>query len=151
MRLDKQFFEKYQKPILWLANSFIGKLVFQFEKMGHELREWQKIDRITPNSIRYKNKDNSYTEQFFGRNEYALKLAPLVWWLPIELFEEGIDGGKGILKPAYQLALIALFLKAPKGLPLLGLTTTDFYSDAGQDTGGTVDGGLLYAEAKPTL
>jgi len=126
MKIDKKFFKKYQKPILWLANSFIGKKFFQFEKMGHELRKGEKINRITANSIRYKNKDNSYTEQFFGRNEYALKLAPLVWWMPIEL-ESGEF--KSILKPIYQLILIALFIKFPKGLPLLGLsTTTDFYS-----------------------
>jgi len=139
MRINKEFFQEYQRPILWLANSFIGKFIFKFEYMGHQLRKGRKIDRITHNSIRYKNTDNSYTEQFFGRNEYALKLAPLVWWLPIELFEEGLNGGKSLLRPAYQLALIALLLKLPKGLPLLGLTTTDFYPDASAEST-SVDG-----------
>ena len=120
MILDKQFFQKYQKPILWLANSFIGEFVFKFKQIGNELRKEEKIDKITPNSIRYKNKDNSYTEQFFGRNEYALRLAPLVWWLPIELKSGEFES---ILRPVYQLALIALFIKFPRGLPLLGLTT----------------------------
>lgn len=139
MKIDKQFFKKYQRLILWLANSFLGKLIFQFEKMGHELRSGEKIDRITPNSIRYKNKNNSYTEQFFSRNEYALKLAPLVWWIPIELITEGLNGGKAILRPVYQLALIALFLKIPQGIPLLGLTTADFYPDADPEST-SVDG-----------
>ena len=139
MKMDKQFFKKYQKPILWLANSFLGKIVFQFEKMGHELRKGEKIDRITPNSICYKNKDNSYTEQFFGRNEYALKLSPFLWWLSIVAWQREKEI---VLRPAWQLVLIALFLKLPRGLPLLGLTTTDFYPDA--TTGNTTISGSVY-------
>lgn len=142
MKIDKKFFKKYEKPILWFINTWVGKKFFQVERMGHKLRKGEKIDRITPNSIRYKNKDNSYTEQFFSRNEYALKLAPLVWWLPIELITEGLNGGKALLRPAYQLALIALFLKAPKGLPLLGLTTTDFFPAAGENS--PVDGYAMF-------
>jgi hypothetical protein len=88
---DKFWFNKHQSKLLWLANSFIGKYIFQFKKMGHYLDPNKKIDRITPNSVRQFNGNilrkgkirAEYTEHFFNRNEYARKLYFMLlpmWW-----------------------------------------------------------------------
>ncbi len=75
---DKYWFTKHQRKLLWLANSMVGKYIFQFEKMGHKLYKDKKIVRITPSSIahitEYSDNEVKITEQFFARNEYSKKL-----------------------------------------------------------------------------
>lgn len=73
---DKYWFQKHQSKILWLANSWIGKYIFQFKKMGHYLEN--HIVKITPNSVAeflsVKGDEIELKEHFFNYNEYAKKL-----------------------------------------------------------------------------
>ena len=73
---DKYWFAKHQNKLLWLANSWIGKYIFQFKKMGHHLEN--RIVKITPYSvgevISIKGEEVEIKEHFFSRNEYARKL-----------------------------------------------------------------------------
>ena len=46
---SKEWFEKYNKQLWWVANSLIGQLVFRFRKFGHYTEN--KIVKITPNSV----------------------------------------------------------------------------------------------------
>lgn len=86
---DKFWFTRHQRKLLWLANSRIGKYIFQFNKMGHHLEN--RVIKITPNSvaelIKIKDKEIELKEHFFIRNEYALKLyyvlLPLWWFMHI--------------------------------------------------------------------
>ena len=73
---DKFWFKKHQKKLLWLANSWLGKYIFCFKKMGHYLEN--KIVKITPFSVGEELSDGQIREHFFGRNEYARKL---YWYL----------------------------------------------------------------------
>lgn len=94
---DKIWFAKHQSKILWLANSWIGKYVFQFKKMGHYLDKNKKIAKITPYSVAQYNGlklvdeewQEEYTEQFFSRNEYARKLYFVLYplWLAMHVWD----------------------------------------------------------------
>lgn len=97
---DKHWFAKHQRSLLWLANSWLGPLVFRFRKMGHHLVPGKRIVRLTPESVhqelgvrrtktRMTGKQKrgilvtTFRAQFFSRNEYARKLYVALlpmWW-----------------------------------------------------------------------
>lgn len=91
---DKEWFIKHQSKLLWLANSWLGKYIFQFKKMGHYLTS--PIVKITPCSVTelvsIKNieiGEVELKEHFFGRNEYARKLyfALLPMWYVMHIWD----------------------------------------------------------------
>ncbi|MFA6048273.1 MAG: hypothetical protein WC737_05710 [Parcubacteria group bacterium] len=137
--IDLKFFERHQKILVWLANTWLGRLIFQFEKMGHKPTKYGKIIKITPQSIvhsqglvwdkKTKNLQELKTEQFFSRYEYALKLRPWLFWLPSVAWET--DKGLAILRPA--LACFLIFF-AKEFLPFLALTTDTFNPVAGANS-----------------
>lgn len=122
---DKYWFDRHQRKLLWLANSILGKYIFQFNRMGHYLDN--KIIKITPNSvgelISFDGKKVQIKEHFFSRNEYARKL---YWYLlPVWYFMHTWD------------TLIANTLKQPQ--LNFGFDTLTTYPDANAG-GTTVDG-----------
>ncbi len=74
---DKFWFEKHQRKLLWVANSWIGKkYIFRFGKRGHNVKN--RIVKITPNSVAEFISTNGEVvelkEHFFIRNFYAQRL-----------------------------------------------------------------------------
>ena len=88
---DKYWFSKHESKLLWLANSWAGKYIFRFKKMGHSLSN--KIVKITPNSVGefvdFKDGKATIKEHFFSRNEYARKLyfALLPMWYTMHTWD----------------------------------------------------------------
>lgn len=84
---DKFWFQKHQSKILWLANSWLGKYIFQFRKMGHYLEN--PIVKITPCSVAERLEDGQIREHFFVRNEYARKLYFYLYpiWLTMHIWD----------------------------------------------------------------
>lgn len=81
---DEQWFKRNQKILLWFANSFFGKMVFRYKKMGLELEKGVPITKITPNSVAqyiWFQGRIQIREHFFVHNDYALKLR--FWLYPI--------------------------------------------------------------------
>ena len=110
--INKEFFKKYQTIIKWLFSHC--QWIFQAEKMGHELHRNWKLLSVYPNGVTYEFPIPYYDSrrkewrlwretQFFGRNEYALKLQKFLWWLPAHV---GYDWRT--LEPIFQPAFVGL-------------------------------------------
>lgn len=88
---DKSWFQKHQSKLIWLANSWLGKYVFQFDKLGH-FPEY-RIVKITPSSIgeiiKARGTQVTIREYFFGFNAYARKLYFYLYpvWLLMHLWD----------------------------------------------------------------
>ncbi len=91
---SKEWFEKYNKIICYVANSFLGEWIFGFKKMGHDVKKYGEICDMFPNAVRHKQRllydfekhqfEQEYVMQFFVRNEYALRLQKIfypIWFL----------------------------------------------------------------------
>ena len=78
---DKYWFNKHQGKLLWLANSFIGKYIFRFKKMGHYIEN--NIVKITPNSVTelvgIEGGKIEVKEHFFSHNKYAYRLRNILY------------------------------------------------------------------------
>ena len=101
-KIDKKFFEKYQKILLWVINTPIGRWFFGVEKMGHRVKG-EKITAIFPNAIQtvigYEGIRVKYKTQFFNRPEDGIKVGKVLFWMPVGEFHRGL-----VLRPAFQLA-----------------------------------------------
>ena len=88
---DQAWFNKHQQKLVWLVNSWLGRLIFRYRKIGHY--PTNKIVKITPNSIAefmgVKNGRIELKEHFFARNEYARKLYFVL--LPVWYFMHAWD------------------------------------------------------------
>ena len=129
----KEWFKKYNKQLCWLANSFIGNIVFKFTKMGHDLKKYGKITEIHPNAITHKQRllynfekrkiEQEYTTQFFSRNEYALRLQKVFYpiWLLFHCWDILIANK---FKPAWNLGFDTLteYPVAGSNSPVDGVT-----------------------------
>ena len=114
---SKEWFKKYNRQLCWLANSFIGDWLFKFTKYGHDLVSYGKITGIHPNAITHKRRllynfetrktEQEYTTQFFGRNEYALRLQKVFYpiWLLFHAWDMLIANP---FKPAWNLGFDTL-------------------------------------------
>jgi len=104
--IDKHFFKKHQKALLWVINTRIGRWLFGVEKMGQRA-EGQKIIEVFPNGIKtivgYEGIKVKYRYQFFNKPEYAIRVGKVLFWMPIAEFYRGL-----VLRPAYQLAFILI-------------------------------------------
>lgn len=130
--IDKKFFQKHQKILLWAINTKIGRWLFGVEKMGHRAKG-KKIVGVGTNSIttiKRKTKKKIYLEtQFFCQPEYGIKLSKVFFWLPVAEYKPGFA-----LRPAYQLGFIAALTLVGFHLPILFLITdADRNSNAGGD------------------
>lgn len=132
--IDKNFFAKYQKILLFTINTKIGRWFFSVEKMGHRARG-EKIVEIGPHHIGIIKEKTSrgffVNRQYFCRPEYALKLSKFLFWFPVANFVEGFN-----LRPAWQLVFVALIAFFGFHLPVLFLSTTEYNPPAAGD--GTV-------------
>src|SRR3954470_21351311 len=92
--IDNTFFCRHQKLLLWFANTNLGRWLFAVEKMGHKTKG-RKIDFILPNSIGFitgRQGDGYIIEQqFFSRNEYALRLQRFAFPLAIPQLAVGLS------------------------------------------------------------
>src|SRR4051812_47122981 len=73
--INKEFFLKHQKILLWFCNTSIIRIWFRGIM---QIEEKIILDRILPNSIRWCIKINKrkiyYKEKFFIDNHYAVRL-----------------------------------------------------------------------------
>ena len=129
--IDKKFFEKHQKSILWAINTKIGRWLFGVEKMGHRAKG-KRIVEIGPNyilTIRRRTKKGVYLRtQKFCRPEYGIKLGKVFFWNAVSEFPQGF-----VMRPAYQIAIFIVLniisVKALK-LPFLFGTVSDYNPNA---------------------
>lgn len=103
---DRHWFAKHQGVLLWLANSWLGPLLFRFKKMGHYLIPGRPVALITPHSVHQylgirrtkttktgKQKRGvllpTFQAQFFTKNEYARKLYVYLYpiWLAMHAWD----------------------------------------------------------------
>jgi hypothetical protein len=79
---DKLWFQKYQKLLLYFANTFIGRYILRIQGK-RSLVGKNKIVGITPNAIYWK-KGKTYVAEFRTHNKFSKRLYyafyPL-WWL----------------------------------------------------------------------
>jgi hypothetical protein len=111
--LDRDFFRKYQKQILWFANTRFGKWWLKID-------EQRKLVRITPNhydiEVGRKGKKVKLQGTFYSNNRNARRLNALFAWLPFYAYKRVRYDSEWVLRPVF------------------GLTVTDFYSAAGANS-----------------
>src|SRR3990167_1456966 len=78
---DRNFFQKYQKQLVWLAKVKIGRLILGFDTWINVPKE-KDIVGIYPNSIVWKNKNGSYTHTFWEGNCFSDRLKLILKVLP---------------------------------------------------------------------
>lgn len=117
--IDKIFFEKYQRQILFLVNTKIGRWFF---KIKNDIPEDKLIEKINPNSFTWVNK----TKKGKNKNEYLIerktdfrthakfskRINSLFKWLPFFAYKSQLMNGEWYL------------------VPKIGLTVSTFYPDA---------------------
>jgi hypothetical protein len=129
-----EWFSKYNKWIVRLARlPLIGEFIFSFKKFGHYV-DRKMIISVRPNSVveyvGYKEGRVELREQFFVRNEYALRLQSVFYpiWIMFHIWDI-------ITRPFPQLNL--------------GFDTLEVYPDAGH-TSTTVDGAVTVRSLNET-
>ena len=125
----KEWFAKYNKQLCYVANSFIGDLIFKISKMGHDKKKYGKITEMHPNAITHKQRllydfekketRQEYTTQFFTRNEYALRLQKVFYpiWLLFHAWDMLIANP---FKPAWNLGFDTLTVYSTPGSTVSG-------------------------------
>ena len=84
MVFDNKWFEEHQEKLLWLANlKIFGHWFFCFKFHKIEIGK-NKIEKISPNSVHWKNKKQSYQTRIFSKNIYSHLLyvrLKYIWWI----------------------------------------------------------------------
>ncbi len=117
---NKQFFYKFQNPLLLLANNTLGR---KFLGIDNECKD--KIVKITPNSYATQIGRNKYQEVFRCYNLFAKKL------------ELAIKAG----------SILSLSAFAPQIAPMFALVTDNIYAGAGDgycEIGSSTDWNALH-------
>lgn len=70
---SKNWFIKYQKQLLWFANSWIGRKFFDISGQGSYLSD-KRIVYILPDSLTATNSDGKLTTEFRSHPKYAKRL-----------------------------------------------------------------------------
>src|SRR4030042_3421275 len=120
--VDKKFFLKYQKILLWFANTSFGRWFF---KIKNDCPRDKKIIKLLPNCYTWLEKIQDgkiyYKTDFRTHAKFSKRMNCLLDWLPFNAIKEIKINGQWYLQPKF------------------GLTVSTFYPDAG--TGNTtVDG-----------
>ena len=75
--IDKDFFAKYQKQLVWLFNTRIGRWFF---KLGtSSIPKGEKIKAVLPNAISW-GKEGSYKSEFQTNNKFKISISQSVFW-----------------------------------------------------------------------
>lgn len=82
LMVDKDFFKRYQKGIVWLFNTRFGKWYFNIQPKG-------KIIKVFPNAIRWDNYDGTVTSEFRTHNRFAYRMNTLLKWVPFLRWDFG--------------------------------------------------------------
>jgi len=123
MIIDAAFFVRWQRVILWAANTALGRLYLTTNWDRHRRRMawgWFRVARfeaIAPSSYTVRLGPREYRSTFFTANHFTDKLALVLCWLP----REASDGV--VLRPAFASALGAL-LASVSGVPAAFATVT---------------------------
>jgi len=107
--IDKDFFKKYQKSLLWFVNTSFGRWYFRIHK---DCPKDKKIIRILPNNYTWDNEDKTHSTDFRVNNKFSFRLNALFSWLPFYAYKRIELGGQWFLQPKF------------------GLTVSTFYPDA---------------------
>lgn len=108
--LDKDFFTKYQKQLVWLINTRLGRWFFRLEN--------RKYTALFSSAVRWLREDGKSVTEISTRPRYALRVNKILKYLPFIWFEK---------YPQWYPRLN------------FGLTTSTFYPDANPETS-SVDG-----------
>src|SRR3990172_4575936 len=121
--VDKIFFEKYHRLLVWLFNTRVGKWFFKIEPKG-------EIVAVFPNAIRWLNPDGSYSTEFRTNNRYAYRLNTLLRYFPFLLWEREYQW-----YPQLRLGLtVSTFYPNPdvETTSVDGLTEADYANGSGK-------------------
>ena len=85
--VDYDFFEKYQRIIVWIFNTRFGRRYFKIHNEQYSsLPSYKKIIAVFPNAIRWDNNDGSVSTELRTNNRFVrdmnrvLKLVPFIQW-----------------------------------------------------------------------
>lgn len=137
--IDEAFFERWQRPLLWCANTWLGRLYLTShwnrttKQMSWRWIETHRFDRIAPSAFtafigftregRPRFVSRHYTSQIFAR-----KVAQLLFWLP---YADAAPMGRGwVTRPAFAYAAVAL-VAACCGMPVFAGTVSTFNTETG--------------------
>lgn len=127
--IDKKFFQKYQKILLWFANNSFGRWFF---KIQNDCPKDKKIIKIQPNCFTWfdkvENKNIYYKTDFRTHSKFSKRLNCLFSWLPFNAVKKIELAGQWYLQPKF------------------GLTISTFYPDADAETN-SVDGMVSHLNA----
>ena len=120
---DKIFFQKYQKALVWLFKTRIGKWFFKIEPKG-------EIVAVFPNAIRWINPNGSYSTEFRTNHRYAYRLNTLLKYFPFLMWEREYQW-----YPQLRLGLtVSTFYPDPdvESTSVDGLTEADYANGSGK-------------------
>ena len=113
--LDSDFFDKYQKQLVWLSNTKIGRIFFKLNKICPSDK---KIIKITPNSyaislgvvydFKLNRLVNKIKHDFYTIPRFSIQFNLIFSWLPFYYRKIKIDGGL-VLTPKFGLTTYAFY------------------------------------------
>lgn len=87
---DYEFFEFYQRQILWLFNTRFGRWYFRIHNDEYSsLPRNKRIIRVYPHAIQWDNEDGSVTTEFRTNNRFAYRMQTLLKYQPFLFWETG--------------------------------------------------------------
>jgi len=120
--VDKDFFNKYQRIIVWVFNTRLGRRFFAINGYKSSVGD-NKIVAVLPNAICWKRNNGKHTTEFRTNNRFAYRMAYALKWMPFFQWNKEFNWTP-------QLAF--------------GLTVSTFFPDAG--TGNTTVDGMVGRE-----
>tara|TARA_Y100000310_G_scaffold174234_1_gene174318 strand:+ start:1309 stop:2277 length:969 start_codon:yes stop_codon:yes gene_type:complete len=103
--LDKDFFKKYQRFLVWFANTRFGRWFF---RIHNDVPKDKIILEVLPNKVmwfdRIEGNTYYYTHQFRTHDKFAKRINALVMWMPFNTYKRIRTDGQWMLVPKVGLA-----------------------------------------------
>jgi hypothetical protein len=138
--IDDAFFLRWQRQILWCANTWLGRLYLTSnwdrtqKRMAWRWMDAPRFDLIMPSGFTVfvgftRDGHPRYISKCYTANHFAQKVAQVLFWLPYTQVERGAQGWG--VRPTFAYATVAL-LAAFVGSPSLMGTVSTFNPVAAQ-------------------